>query len=117
LMRPELEKEFETDMNLEKIISPILREAARGSVEHRDFFNDLAKKAGVTHQMLQVVAYGKQLKTINAIEETVARKERRRDQLVLHYEERRKIAAAMSKLAGGVSRTATDIEISDQSAK
>lgn len=117
LMKPQLEKEFETDMNLEKIVSPILREAARGSVEHRDFFNDLARKAGVTHDMLQVVAYSKQLKTMNAIEDSIARKERRRDQLVLYYEERRRTAAAMSKLAGEVSRTATDIEISDQSAK
>jgi hypothetical protein len=117
LMKKQLVEQFDTDLHLEEHVTPIVRAAARGSAKHRDFFNDLAESAGVTQQMLQVVAYSKELNIISAIEDSIARLERRRDQLVRYYEERRRTAEAMSKLAGGMSRTATDIEVSATSAK
>ena len=111
LMRPELQQAVhDADADLQEETTYILRSAARGSVSHRNFFNSIVAKAGITHHMLNVVAYGMALPTISAIDEAVAKQERRRDQVLHDMEKRRQVLPAMKGGSRGPAAPVLDID-------
>ena len=73
------------------------RHSVRGDREAAEALDEVAKAAGVTHQMMHFEAHKLGLKTITAIEEALARAERRRDQVMRMIEERRRTNAAMTR--------------------
>ncbi len=75
----------------------IARLSARGDRAATDALDEAAEAAGVTHQMIHYEAHKRGLKTITAIEEAIARAERRRDQVMRMIEERRRTNAAMTR--------------------
>lgn len=113
LMKPQLADGFDIHPITEADVAPELRMAAAGSVEHQEFFDSLMKKAGVSRQMLQVAAYSKALDTISAIDDTIAKRERRRDQAIRVLEERRRILTAMARNSGLDHNSGVDAEASD----
>ena len=111
LMTPEFRQAInDDDAELEEEASYILRNAARGSVPHRKFFNSVAAKAGVTRHMLNVVAYTMALPTINALDEAIAKAERRRDQILRDLERRHSTLAAMKGGSSGPFAPVVDID-------
>jgi hypothetical protein len=111
LMTPELSQAVhDDDADPKEEATYILRCAARGSAAHQKFFNSIVDKAGVTHHMLNVVAYGMALPTINAIDEAVAKAERRRDEILRDMGKRRQMLPAMRRGSGGPSGPVVDVD-------
>lgn len=117
LMKPQLADGFDIHPIIEGDVAPTLRMAAAGSAEHQEFFDRLMKKAGVSRQMLQVAAYSKSLDTISAIDDAIAKRERRRDQAIRILDERRKTLSAMARNGGPEHNSVVDVEASDAAGK
>ncbi len=73
------------------------RHSVWGDRKATEALDEVAAAAGVTYQMMHYEAHRMGLKTITAIEEALARAERRRDQLMHQIEERRRTNAAMTR--------------------
>lgn len=78
-------------------LSQIVRQTARGDKKAQERLEIIMEDADVSHDMLLYKTTATGLKTLNAIETALARKERERNTLLGRLEERRKIAAAQSK--------------------
>lgn len=80
-----------------KSLEILARLSVRGDREATEALDEAATAAGVTYQMMHYEAHRWGLKTITAIEEALARAERRRDQVMRLIEERRRTNAAMTR--------------------
>ena len=117
MMRPELNQAVHDDKaDLQEEATHIVRCAARGSAPHQKFFNSILAKAKVTHNMLNVEAYRISLPTISALDEAIAKAERRRDQILREMEQRRQLMAAMKRVNGGPPARVVDIDPKDNAA-
>lgn len=111
LMEPELRSAVnDGEADLEEEATYILRKAARGSTSHQKLFNTIVAKAGITHHMLNVVAYSMSPSTINALEDAIAKAERRRELIMRDMEKRRKSLVAMKPGSRGQAAPVLDIE-------
>jgi hypothetical protein len=75
----------------------MIRKAVQGDADMRKALDHYCAEAGVTYRMMQYQAFRSQMKSLKAIEDNLARAERRRDQLIRTIEDRRRNLAAMSR--------------------
>lgn len=102
------EKEMEKS-DIQADLTLMFRAAGQGDRASRKSLEALANKAGITNRILQLEAYCRALKEIAPLDEDIARLERRSDQIVRKFEDRRKNLGAMSRSLLHGSRT-VDIE-------
>lgn len=89
-------------------LTEMFRAADQGNASARRSIEGLAKSAKVTDRMLQHGAYCKALKTINHLDEAVARLEHRRDQIIRRFENRRRNLGTMTR---GLLRSSEAVEV------
>lgn len=101
----------------ERIAKGIVRKAARGSDHHQKCLLSVIGVGGVTKDMLTVVAYARDLRTISAIDEAISVEQHRFDQILRNLENRRKINTTMARSFSGKSDEIVDVDVANADAE
>ena len=93
------------------VLRVMARKAVQGDAEMAQAFEEHSAHAGVTYSMMHYEAIKGGMKSIVALEDALARSERRRDQLVRMIEERRRRLEPMTRSLVDRPGSTTAIEV------